>query len=98
MTSVLSIILATQTATADCSQVIKECNAALDKADAVIHAQNDVIIKYTSALDSCREQNKQLEINFREAEEGRTAWYRQPEVTITAGAVIGALLAIYLSK
>lgn len=85
-------------ADSDCQDVIKDCNVALKKADAVIAGQNDAINTLHGALGACRDSNKALEVNFREAEEGRNAWYRQPEIVIPASVVVGLILGIYLTK
>lgn len=82
----------------DCSQVIRDCNIALKKADAVIQEQQNMIHTLDGALGSCLEANKSLELSFREAEEGRQAWYRQPEIVIPGAVTIGIILGLYLAK
>lgn len=82
----------------DCSQVISDCNIALNKADGVIKAKQDVIDRQNLYIVSLEGQVQNSRVDLQKAEEGRDAWYRRPEVDIPIGITIGIILAHYLVK
>lgn len=82
----------------DCQDVINDCNIALNKADGVIKAQNDEIIRYTTAYAKCTSDNQEIRMDLQNAVESRDAWYRNPVVTVLGGIVLGLVAGTYLTK
>lgn len=81
-------------AKAECEQVIKDCNIALNKCDVVIKGKDEVIAKQSSALKDCEKQTEILSVDLQKAQAGRDAWYRQP---VTVGATAAAIVVVVLA-
>lgn len=82
----------------NCSQVVRDCNAALDKAQKAIDAQAHEIDLYKTEVDTQGKQIVELNQKIIEDQSKESAWYRNPVIVGVLGILVGSVTYAYLRK